>query len=48
MQIIEPLTHLKKLVALSVENFQKIDDYDLLSSLEKLESLSVEGDGQGP
>ena len=48
VQSIEPFTHLKKLVALSVENFQKIDDYGLLASLGKLESLSVEGDGLGP
>lgn len=48
VQSIEPLTHLKKLVALSLENFQKLDDYSLLASLQKLESLSVEGDGLGP
>lgn len=48
VQGVEPLTHLKKLVALSEENFQKIDDYGLPASLEKLESLSVEGDGHEP
>lgn len=48
VQSIEPVTHLKKLIVLSVENFQKIDDYGLLASLGKLESLSVEGDGLGP
>lgn len=48
VQSIEPIAQLKKLVALSVENFQKIDDYALLGSLGKLESLSIEGDGLGP
>lgn len=48
VQSIEPISHLKNLVALSVENFQKIDDYSVLAKLEKLESLSIEGDGFGP
>lgn len=48
VQSIEPITHLKNLVALSIENFQKIDDYSLLAGLEKLESLSISGDGLGP
>ena len=35
-------------MALSVENFQKINDYSPLIGLKNLESLSIEGDGLGP
>ena len=45
---IKPLTALKNLIALSVENFQKISDYSSLSKLTKLESLSIEGNGMVP
>ncbi|ESL02157.1 hypothetical protein GCWU000282_02291 [Catonella morbi ATCC 51271] len=38
---IESITELKNLVALSVENFQKIEDYSLLTKLKNLESLSI-------
>lgn len=48
VQSIEPVAHLEKLLALSVENFQKIEDYDSLIKLKKLESLSIEGDSFGP
>ena len=45
---IEAISKLKNLVALSVENFQKINDYSPLIGLKNLESLSIEGDGLGP
>ena len=45
---IEPLAKLKNLVALSVENFQKITDYRPLTTLDHLELLSIEGDGLSP
>lgn len=45
---IEPLSKFKNIVALSVENFQNIKNYDCLSELTTLESLSIEGDGMGP
>ncbi len=45
---IEPLTELKELVALSVENFQRIRDYSSLTALQALELLSIEGDGLSP
>lgn len=45
---IEPITQLNNLVALSVANFQKVEDYSLLSNLGKLESLSIEGDCFAP
>ncbi|WP_137648343.1 leucine-rich repeat domain-containing protein [Bifidobacterium moukalabense] len=48
VQSIEPIAHLKNLVALSIENFQKINDYSLLNGLENLESLSIEGDSLSP
>lgn len=48
VESIEPITKLQNLVALSVENFQRVDDYSLLANLTKLESLSIEGDGLGP
>lgn len=48
VQSIEPIAMLSNLVALSVENFQKIHDYSAFAKLRKLESLSIEGDGLGP
>jgi hypothetical protein len=48
VQSIEPIACLEKLVALSVENFQKIDDYSLFARLKNLESLSIEGNGLMP
>ena len=45
---IEAISKLKNLVALSVENFQKINDYSPLIGLKNIESLSIEGDGLGP
>ena len=48
VQSIEPIATLKKLIALSVENFQKITDYSQLIQLKKLESLSIDGDGMSP
>lgn len=48
VESIKPLARLKNIVALSVENFQKISSYDDLSALTTLESLSIEGDGMGP
>ena len=48
VESIAPLTKLKNLLALSVENFQKISDYSPLNRLSALESLSIEGDGLGP
>ncbi|MFV0352025.1 MAG: hypothetical protein ACK5JF_06905 [Oscillospiraceae bacterium] len=43
-----PIAKLTNLVALSVENFQKITDYSPFTALTHLESLSIEGDGMGP
>ena len=40
---IEPLAELKNLVKLSVENFQKINDYTPLVALNHLELLSISG-----
>jgi hypothetical protein len=48
VQSIEPIASLKGLVDLSVENFQKIDDYRLIAQLKNLESLSICGHGLGP
>ncbi len=48
VESIKPLSNLKSILALSVENFQKITNYDDLSQLTTLESLSIEGDGMGP
>ncbi|RLJ72859.1 leucine-rich repeat domain-containing protein [Pedobacter alluvionis] len=48
VESIKPLTKLKNLIGLSVENFQKITNYDEFSNLSTLESLSIEGDGFGP
>lgn len=48
MLSVEPLANLKNLVALSVENFQKITDYRSLTALNNLELLSIEGDGLSP
>lgn len=45
---IEPLAGLNQLVALSVENFQKIGDYSPFAALQELELLSIEGDGLSP
>ncbi|MDU3962220.1 MAG: leucine-rich repeat domain-containing protein [Veillonella sp.] len=45
---IEPISKLENLVALSIENFQKIHDYSSLANLKKLESLSLEGDFASP
>ena len=45
---IEPISKLENLVALTVENFQKIHDYSSLANLKKLESLSLEGDFASP
>ena len=42
---IESIAELKNLVALSLENFQKIEDYSCLKKIKKLESLTIEGDG---
>lgn len=48
VESIKPLSKLKTIVALSVENFQKIANYDDFAELKKLESLSIVGDGMGP
>src|SRR5690606_29253549 len=48
VESIEPLSKLKNIIALSVENFQKITNYDEFSQLTTLESLSIVGDGMGP
>ena len=48
VESIKPLSKLKNIIALSVENFQKITNYDDFSELTTLESLSIEGDGMGP
>ncbi|TPN86308.1 leucine-rich repeat domain-containing protein [Aquimarina algicola] len=48
VQSIEPLTALKKLKGLQVENFQKIQDYDAFSKLTSLESLFIDGDRTSP
>lgn len=48
IESIEPISKLGNLVALYVENYQKIDDYSLLSNLKKLESLSINGDFAAP
>ena len=48
VQSIESIVTLKKLTALSIENFQKITDYSPLVQLKKLECLSIEGDGMSP
>lgn len=48
VQSIEPIASLKKLVALAIENFQNIKDYSPLIKLERLESLSICGDGMAP
>lgn len=45
---VEPVAELKKLVVLSVENFQKINDYSTLVALDNLELLSIEGDVWAP
>lgn len=48
VESIKPLSKLKTIIALSVENFQKITNYDDFAELTTLESLSIEGDGFGP
>jgi len=48
VQSIEPLTELKKLKGLQVENFQKISNYDAFSKLISLESLFIDGDRTSP
>jgi len=48
VQSILPLTGLRCLIGLSIENFQKITDYSPLKKLTSLESLSVCGDGTSP
>jgi hypothetical protein len=48
VESIKPLSKLKNIVALSVENFQKITNYEHFSELTTLESLSIVGDGMGP
>ena len=42
------ISKLENLVALSIENFQKIDDYTPLVHLKHLESLALEGDFAAP
>lgn len=48
VESLKPLSKLKNIVALSVENFQRISNYDDFSQLITLESLSIVGDGMGP
>ena len=48
VESVEPISKLENLVALTVENFQKIDDYSPLTKLKKLESLTIEGDCFAP
>ena len=45
---IEPFAELKNLVMLSVENFQKINDYSALVALDNLQMLSISGDVWSP
>ena len=45
---VEPLAKLKNLVALSIENFQKITDYRPLTVLNNLELLCIDGDCLSP
>lgn len=45
---VDPIAELKNLVMLSVENFQKINDYSALAALDNLEVLSIEGDVWAP
>ena len=42
------ISKLENLVALSIENFQKINDYTPLANLKHLESLALEGDFAAP
>lgn len=42
------ISKLENLVALSIENFQQIDDYTPLAHLKHLESLALEGDFAAP
>ncbi len=48
VQSIEPLTQLKNLKGLQVENFQKISNYESFSKLKSLESLFIDGDRTSP
>ncbi|MDG6894146.1 hypothetical protein [Volucribacter amazonae] len=48
VESIEPLSKLKSIIALSVENFQKITNYDVLVKLNHLESLSISGNDMTP
>lgn len=48
VKAIAPLTKLQKLMALAIENFQKVSDYKSLAKIGTLESLAIEGDGLGP
>lgn len=45
---LEPISRLVNLVALSIENFQQIDDYAPLANLKHLESFALEGDFAAP
>ena len=47
-QSLDPISRLVNLVALSIENFQQIDDYTPLANLKHLESLALEGDFASP
>lgn len=48
VESIAPLTKLRALLGLSVENLQKITDYAPLAKLRTLESLTIAGDAFGP
>ncbi len=48
VQTIDSLSQLSNLLALCIENFQKISDYHSLAKLNKLESLSIIGNGLSP
>jgi Leucine-rich repeat (LRR) protein len=48
VESIKPISKLKNIVALSVENFQKIANYDDFADLTTLESLSIVGDRMAP
>lgn len=48
VESIQSIATLKKLIALSVENFQKISDYSSFSKLKNLECLYIQGDGLSP
>ncbi|NQV27055.1 MAG: leucine-rich repeat domain-containing protein [Rhodopirellula sp.] len=48
VESVRPIGELVNLIALGLENFQKITDYSDLTALGQLESLSICGDGMGP